>query len=82
MNFVDEITAIMNVLKDTIQVSGELALYGLAGYAVFKLITLASYLILIKYALNRIIGWFELACLNEKDRLEVYRKKNPDLLSN
>lgn len=54
---VEEIKIIMQILADTIKVSGELALFGLAGYAVFKLLTLASYIVLARYVAKRFFDW-------------------------
>lgn len=70
---IEEVTTIMQILADTIKVSGELALFGLAGYGVFKLLTLASYLYFGKYCVTRLFNWLSDIAKREKTIITRYQ---------
>lgn len=54
---VEELRAIFQILGDTTLQLGEYALWAGGGYVFFKLATLASYLVLARYAISRIFNY-------------------------
>ena len=72
MDIFTEIQAILQMLIDTAIIGGGMAVAVLAGYALFKLLTLASYLYLAKYVVEKLYDYSK----------AVLEKPEPEVVNN
>jgi hypothetical protein len=72
MNLFTEMQTLLQMLIDTAVIGGALAVGVLAGYAIFKLLTLASLLWFAKFVCQKIYELIKLKIDNEKDKPNYY----------
>lgn len=67
---IEELRAVFEILGNTTLQLGEYALFAGAGYIVYKMMTLASFLLLAKYFITRMFDWLRLRTIRNSEKFQ------------